>query len=83
MAHAGRQVSFVLGTDVSHEVVNQLPGVTSFRQNGRQIIIRTTNSDLLLKQVIKRDWDVTDIQVFGGGLEDAFVNLIGETEDTK
>lgn len=80
MTHAGRQVSFVPGTGVSREVIQQLPGVISFREEGRQIIIRTTNSDQLLTQVIKQDWDISDIQVFGGGLEDAYVQLIGETE---
>ncbi|WP_407309566.1 ABC transporter ATP-binding protein [Desulfosporosinus sp. SB140] len=81
MMYAGRQVSFVLGGDMPHEVINQLPGVASFREEGRQIIIRTTNSDELITQVIKQNWDISDIQISGGGLEDAYVRLIGEKED--
>ncbi|EGW38864.1 ABC transporter ATP-binding protein [Desulfosporosinus sp. OT] len=83
MMYAGRQVSFVLGGDMPHEVINQLPGVVSFREEGRQIIIRTSNSDELITQVIKQDWGISDIQIFGGGLEDAYVRLIGEKEDKE
>lgn len=76
MVYAGRQVSFVMGDDMAKEAIQQLPGVESFRQNGRQMTIRTTDSDLLIKQVIRQNWNVTDIQVSGGGLADAYANLI-------
>lgn len=83
MVYAGRQVSFVLGNDVPVEAIQQLPEVISYRQNGRQLIMRTDNSDVLLKKIIMQNWDVTDIQVSGGSLADAYTNLIEERGQLK
>ncbi|KUO96430.1 ABC transporter ATP-binding protein [Ferroacidibacillus organovorans] len=78
MQFGGRTVSFVAGSDIDFERLRRLPDVTDVQTVGRQVTVRTQNSDALLKTLILESWDIRDIQVHGGGLEDAFVRLTEE-----
>lgn len=80
MEFGGRQVSFVAGPEVDIGVLRALPGVLEVQTSGRQVTVRTQDSDALLRRLILGEWDIRDIQVGGGGLEDAFLRLTAETE---
>ncbi|MCY0869891.1 MAG: ABC transporter ATP-binding protein [Firmicutes bacterium] len=72
---SGRQVSFAPGPRFDRERAQRAPEVTSIAQTGRRIVLRTNDSDTLLRRLVKDSWDVSEIEVSGGGLEDAFVHL--------
>ncbi len=78
MEFAGRQISFVVQSDIDPQRFKMLPHVIEVKMAGRQITLRTTDSDTLLRTLILDQWDISDIQVTGGGLEDAFVRLTSE-----
>lgn len=80
MEFGGRQVSFVGGPEVDIKRLRALSGVLEIQTSGRQVTVRTQDSDELLRQLILGEWDIRDIQVGGGGLEDAFLKLTAETE---
>jgi ABC-2 type transport system ATP-binding protein len=72
---SGRQVSFAPGPRFDRELAQSAPEVTSIAQTGRRIALRTNDSDTLLRRLVMDAWDVSEIEVSGGGLEDAFVQL--------
>lgn len=74
----GRQISFVAGSGVDLVKLDPLPEVLSVQTAGRRVTVRTTDSDALLRRLIHGEWDISDIQVTGAGLEDAFVRLTTE-----
>lgn len=80
MEFGGRQVSFVAGSDVDIARLKGLPEVLDVQTSGRQISVRTTDSDALLRRLIQGQWNISDIQIGGGGLEDAFVRLTSQVE---
>ncbi len=75
MQFGGRQVSFVAGDAVLLEELSKLPEVTQLQTVGRKVTLYTQDSDALVKRLILAQWDIRDIQISGGGLEDAFVRL--------
>ncbi|PWI58026.1 ABC transporter ATP-binding protein [Sulfoacidibacillus thermotolerans] len=82
MQFAGRQISFVAGVHLDLQKLTKLPDVIEIKTAGRQVTIRTNNSDGLLRTLIMEQWEISDIQVTGGGLEEAFMRLTTETEGT-
>ncbi len=81
MEFGGRQLSFAAGPGVDLAQLNRLPDVLSVHTAGRKVTVRTTDSDALLRRLIQGEWDISDIQVTGAGLEDAFVRLTTEMGD--
>jgi ABC-2 type transport system ATP-binding protein len=77
---SGRQVSFAPGPRFDRELAQSAPEVTSIAQTGRRTALRTSDSDALLRRLIMDAWDVSEIEVSGGGLEDAFVQLTESEE---
>lgn len=80
MQFAGRQISFIAGMRCDIDEFHSLPHVLDVKTAGRQITLRTSDSDALLRNLIIQKYDISDIQVTGGGLEDAFVHLTIEKE---
>jgi ABC-2 type transport system ATP-binding protein len=77
---SGRQVSFAPGSRFDRDLAQSAPEVTSIVQIGRRIALRTNDSDTLLRRLVMDAWDVSEIEVSGGGLEDAFVHLTEQEE---
>ena len=83
MQFGGRQVSFVAGEAVNLDQLSILPEVTEVQTVGRKVTLFTQDSDALLRRLILAEWDIRDIQVSGGGLEDAFVRLTQQDAETE
>ena len=83
MEFGGRQVAFVAGSDVSVERLRAMPEVLDLQTAGRRVTVRTSDSDALLRRLILGEWDIRDIEVRGGGLEDAFVRLTAEAPQSE
>jgi ABC-2 type transport system ATP-binding protein len=66
------------GADVS--VLGSLPGVSSAESHGDGIILRCSDSDSALRALLGQFSAARDIEVQGGSLEEAFIELTGEEE---
>ncbi len=61
--------------------LEELPGVTSAERHGEAVTLRCSDSDHALRALVRSYDEARDIEVRGGGLEDAFIALTaGETE---
>jgi ABC-2 type transport system ATP-binding protein len=66
------------GADLS--VLGALPGVSTAESRGDGIILRCTDSDSALRALLGHFSDARDIEVQGGSLEEAFIELTGDEE---
>lgn len=73
-------VSFVAEPTVSADVLQALAGAEEVEWSGRHVRIRTRTSDAVLRTLIVQNFDIHDIQVSQGGLEDAFLSLTAEPD---
>jgi ABC-2 type transport system ATP-binding protein len=66
------------GSDVA--VLGSLPGVSAAEVHGDGILLRCADSDSALRALLSQFANARDIEVHGGSLEEAFVELTGEEE---
>ena len=66
------------GADLSE--LTALPGVSVAEVHGDGILLRCSGSDAALRALLARFSDARDIEVHGGSLEEAFIELTGEEE---
>ena len=60
--------------------LRSLPGVSAAEVHGNGIILRCSDSDSALRALLGRFSDARDVEVHGGSLEEAFIELTGEEE---
>jgi ABC-2 type transport system ATP-binding protein len=60
-----------------------LPGVSSADTRGDAIVLCCANSDLALRELLRRYPGTQDIEVRGAGLEEAFLELTADDDDEK
>ncbi|MFD0672902.1 ABC transporter ATP-binding protein [Cohnella sp. GCM10027633] len=72
----GRVISFTAGASVTTELLSALPGVTNVEWNGRRAKLHSGDTDRLIALLIERRFDMRDIEIQSGGLEDAFQALV-------
>jgi ABC-2 type transport system ATP-binding protein len=72
---AGRCVRCV--TRVDGEEVRQWPFVNSVRSDGSALIILTSDAESVARELLARDAALSELEVTGIGLEEAFVALTG------
>ena len=61
--------------------LERLPAVTSADRRGAAVILASSDSDATLRAFLDSYDDARDIEVRGAGLEEAFLQLTGETEE--
>jgi ABC-2 type transport system ATP-binding protein len=61
--------------------LERLPAVTSADRRGEAVILASSDSDATLRAFLLSYADARDIEVRGAGLEEAFLQLTGETEE--
>jgi ABC-2 type transport system ATP-binding protein len=57
-----------------------LAGVATADRHGESVILRCSDSDRAIREVLERYPSVKDIEITGAGLEDAFLQLTGEPD---
>lgn len=72
----GRVVSFVAGPTVTSDALYRLPGVTDVEWSGRHVKVFSNDSDRLIRALVEGKFDMRDIEIHSGGLEDAFQALV-------
>jgi ABC-2 type transport system ATP-binding protein len=65
-------------TRLSPGVVQALPGVVDVQDDRGTLVIRTSRPELVLRELLNLDLDISGIEVAGAGLEDAFLALTQE-----
>ena len=70
---ASRRIRCV--TSLPLTVVRGLPAVQSIRQDGAAIEILTSDAESVARELLVRDGRLSDLEVSGAGLEDAFLTL--------
>ncbi|SFI75136.1 ABC-2 type transport system ATP-binding protein [Paenibacillus sp. UNC496MF] len=72
----GRVVSFVAGPSVTTDALHRLPGVTDVEWSGRKVKVFSRDTDGLIRALVEGKFDMRDIEIHSGGLDDAFQALV-------
>jgi ABC-2 type transport system ATP-binding protein len=75
---AGRQIRCVTRLPIAS--VCSLPGVQEVRSDRGALVIRTSVAEPVLRELFRRDPEVSEIEVTSAGLEEAFLALTQEHE---
>ncbi len=62
-------------TSLTATEVAAMPGVERVRRDGPSLEIFTADAESLLRELLRRDRDLGEIEVAGAGLEDAFLSI--------
>jgi ABC-2 type transport system ATP-binding protein len=73
----GRTVRATL-PEVESRILAGLPGVTAAERHGEAVVLRCSDSDAALRELLVRYPAARDIEVRGAGLEEAFLELTGD-----
>ena len=76
----GRRVTF-RASGVDHAVLAALPGVAAMTIEGDRVRLTTTDSDATVRAAILRGLPVSDLEIGGADLEEAFLALVNGPED--
>jgi ABC-2 type transport system ATP-binding protein len=66
--------------DVDATELAKLAGVATADRHGDSVILRCSDSDRAIRELLERHPSVKDIEITGAGLEDAFLQLTGEPD---
>ena len=64
-------------TRIPAEDLLRIPGVVSARREGSAAELTVTRAEAVVGELLKRDPDLSDLEVLGAGLEEAFLALTG------
>jgi ABC-2 type transport system ATP-binding protein len=67
------------GTDLAQ--LAALPGVRTADRHGDAVVLSAADSDSALRALLGRFPEVRDIEVYGAGLEEAFLELTGDEDN--
>ncbi|MFC5530810.1 ABC transporter ATP-binding protein [Cohnella yongneupensis] len=77
----GRVISFTAGASVTTDSLSALPGVKKVEWNGHRATLHSADTDRLITLLIERRYEMRDIEIQSGGLDDAFQALIQQKGD--
>lgn len=78
----GRTIRATLaGVDLS--ALRALPGVNTADRHGDSVVLSCGDSDVALRALLAAYPGAADIEVAGAGLEEAFIQLVGDDEEMK
>jgi ABC-2 type transport system ATP-binding protein len=69
--------------DVGLDMLERLPGVTSAERRGDAVVLVCSDSDAAIRALLAAAPEVRDIEIAGAGLEEAFLQLTGDTGDDE
>jgi ABC-2 type transport system ATP-binding protein len=69
--------------DVADTVLLALPGVTGVERRGESVALRCSDSDAAIRALLAAAPAVSDIEISGAGLEEAFLELTGGEDDEE
>lgn len=78
----GRTIRATL-PDVDLSALEALPGVTTVERHGEAVVLTCGDSDAALRALLAAYPPARDVEVRGAGLEEAFLMLVGDEEDSN
>jgi ABC-2 type transport system ATP-binding protein len=78
---AGKQIRCV--TNLSMDVVRRMHGVLNVRQDRDALEIQAKQAEPLLRELLNRDLSISGIEVASAGLEEAFVALTRDDNNSQ
>jgi ABC-2 type transport system ATP-binding protein len=78
----GRTIRTTL-PDVDLDALEALPGVTNVERHGEAVVLSCGDSDAALRSLLAAYPAARDVEVRGAGLEEAFLLLVGDEEDSN
>jgi ABC-2 type transport system ATP-binding protein len=69
--------------DVADTVLLALPGVSGVERRGESVALRCSDSDAAIRALLAAAPAVSDIEISGAGLEEAFLELTGGADDEE
>jgi ABC-2 type transport system ATP-binding protein len=79
-ARVGRRTLRATLPDVDPSSLAGLPGVASAERHGDAVSLSCMDSDQSIRALLERYPSAKDIEIAGGSLEDAFLELTGEPD---
>jgi ABC-2 type transport system ATP-binding protein len=79
-ARAGRRTIRSTLPGVPAGTLAELPGVVTVERHGDVVVLGCTDSDTALRALLSEHPEARDVEVAGGGLEQAFIELTGMKE---
>ncbi|HZQ18466.1 MAG TPA: ABC transporter ATP-binding protein [Terriglobales bacterium] len=73
---AGKKIRCL--TYLSADLIRSLPGVADVQQDRGATVIHTSTAENVLRDLFRRDLEISELEVIGAGLEDAFLALTQE-----
>ncbi|MFC5450292.1 ABC transporter ATP-binding protein [Paenibacillus aestuarii] len=71
-----KTIQFTAGPDLTAEMLEGIPMITSVTWSGRKVKIISPNTDQVISAMVQKQLDMKDIEIHAGGLEDAFQFLV-------
>ena len=69
--------------DADRAALASLPGVTAADRRGEAVVLICSDSDAAIRALLAAYADARDIEIAGAGLEEAFVELTGDGDETS
>jgi ABC-2 type transport system ATP-binding protein len=66
---------------IAQRELSALPGVATADRRGDAVVLRCSDSDVAIRALLERFPASRDIEIAGAGLEDAFLQLTGDSND--
>ena len=82
-ARVGRRTIRATLPDVDPARLAELPGVASAEHHGDAVILSCTDSDRTIRALLEQYPQAKDIEITGGSLEEAFLELTGEPDEEQ
>ena len=79
-ARVGRRTLRATLPDVDPSILAGLPGVASAERHGDAVILSCVDSDQSIRGLLEQYPAAKDIEITGGSLEEAFLELTGEPD---
>jgi ABC-2 type transport system ATP-binding protein len=80
-SRVGRRTLRATLADVELPALQDLPGVASADRHGESVILSCSDSDLTIRALLAHFPAARDIEITGGSLEDAFLELTGAPDE--
>jgi ABC-2 type transport system ATP-binding protein len=77
-ALVGSRVIRVTLRDVDPQILEQLGGVSNVERHGDTVLLRCSDSDVAIRNLLTAQPEARDIEVTGAGLEEAFLQLTAD-----
>jgi len=70
---AGKKIRCI--TALPNSVLRQIPGVTELKQDREAVELHTGQAELVVRELLQRDSNLTGLEVTSAGLEEAFLSF--------